>query len=180
MHASWILWVRVRAMAVMWGWLWPWMSLKTAMSSFISSTVGVLMLRMALATIQAPPWLLILPRLPRPRLHDRHQPLHGFPHRAREGRKDEQPGRGLDCGQRHPQHQDPHRRADERTHRRLQAHPWPEPPLHDRHCPHPHPEDPRGVHPRDHLCQRLPSQDLRQVLRQQEPLHRQRPHPLPG
>merc|ERR1719204_1402599 len=61
MHASWILWVRVRAMAVMWGWLWPWMSLKTAMSSFISSTVGVLMLRMALATIQAPPWLLILP-----------------------------------------------------------------------------------------------------------------------
>merc|ERR1719495_2240754 len=61
MHASWILWVRVRAMAVMWGWLWAWMSLKTAMSSFISSTVGVLMLRMALATIQAPPWLLILP-----------------------------------------------------------------------------------------------------------------------
>merc|ERR1719494_1522753 len=54
MHASWILWERVRAMAVMWGWLWPWMSLKTAMSSFISSTVGVLMLRMALATIQAP------------------------------------------------------------------------------------------------------------------------------
>merc|ERR1719193_1079590 len=61
MHASWILWERVRAMAVMWGWLWPWMSLQTAMSSFISSTVGVLMLRMALATIQAPPWLLILP-----------------------------------------------------------------------------------------------------------------------
>merc|ERR1719494_1473556 len=26
MHASWILWERVRAMAVMWGWLWPWMS----------------------------------------------------------------------------------------------------------------------------------------------------------
>merc|ERR1719370_1778584 len=61
MHASWILWERVRAMAVMWGWLWPWISLKTAISSVISSTVGVLMLRMALATIQAPASLVILP-----------------------------------------------------------------------------------------------------------------------